>query len=88
MTACSKAFADPETKALAAPLKTCGVQLIHKAVVALEQRGHEHRMRVAIMLQGDQKDIAAMKKHLAAPLMDKALPWTSVVRAQVVNKAE
>ena len=29
-----------------------------------------------------------MKKHLAAPLMDKDLPWEAVVRAKVVSKTE
>lgn len=86
MTVISKVFADPETKALAKPLQTCGVQLVHKAYVRLEGRKHEHKMRVAIMLRGEHKDIAAMKKHLAAPLMDQALPWASAVRANVVPK--
>ena len=45
-------------------------------------------MRVAIMLAGENKDISAMKKHLAAPLMDQALPWTAAVRAKVVTKPE
>ena len=81
MTVTTKVFADPETKALAKPLKTCGVQMVHKAYVRLQDRAHEHKMRVAIMLAGEHKDISAMKKHLAAPLMDQSLPWTSAVRA-------
>ena len=64
------------------------MQLVHKAIVRLEKKVHDHKMRVAIMLHGEQKDVAAMKKHLAGPLMDKDLPWASVVRAKVVSKAE
>ena len=76
---------DPVTRALAEPLSVCGVKMIQKSVVAPNNKEHQHKLKVEIILQGDLKDITAMKDHLNTAFLEYTLPWSSVLRIKVVK---
>ena len=68
-----------ETTGLA--MKLCVVQLVHKVKLDLENKGHFHKMRLDVVLEGKQEQIDLIKWQIA-DLTDDSNKWKTKIQAK------
>jgi len=83
MAKCNEMTEKHDIESMSAAMKTCVFQLVHNVRVDMKSKGHAHKMRMDVILQGTKEQIELMKWH-SQDLSDKKNKWTTRVQVREV----
>ena len=73
---------DIESTSLA--MKQCTVQLVHKVKLNLQEKSHEHKVKLDILMEGTKEQIDLMKWHFT-DMADKKNKWVTKMQVKQTN---